>query len=509
MDEPRPLIRRPSWSVRAARTATGTVFVASLVVVILLWITLSRPFDPHQSRPVPGSIDAATTRAAAGLPAYPGTVVALTYHAVSDDDHAGSTLTRRLFSQHLAALAAAGYHTVRLSDVEKLISHQPVRLPAKSLLLTFDDGTLTDWTTVDPVLKKYNFNAVAFLTTSRIVAAGTPSYYLSTRQLRALRANGRWEFGSHSDALHSVAPVPGDLAPPMSNRILVRGHEESMAGWQSRVGADLARSQRFFQHVFGRSASAFSYPFGDTGSTGNTPAIGRAMPAVLSNAGFGAAFVGENVPTEHVNAISAQSARWTLERIGVRATTSVSDLLEMIRSAVPVAPPKKLAGLAWLGDLATCRHRQAALAVSSDTYGTCLLSGVNTSQWVDYTLLTDIRGVSRHSAAVISVRDGAGAGHRGRVEIVLGESSLVVREQIGDASRVVLARATLPPGGAVRKIQILVRHNTADIRVGGARHLRVAFDRRLHEGGVKFAIAADSGRHTVIYDRPNLLSRTT
>jgi hypothetical protein len=95
------------------------------------------------------------------------------------------------------------------------------------------------------------------------------------------------------------------------------------------------------------------------------------------------------------------------------------------------------------------------------------------------------------------------------VEIVLGESSLVVREQIGDASRVVLARATLPPGGAVRKIQILVRHNTADIRVGGARHLRVAFDRRLHEGGVKFAIAADGGRHTVVYDRPNLLSRTT
>jgi biofilm PGA synthesis lipoprotein PgaB len=232
MAEPRQLIRRPSRTVHATRMVTGTVFIASLAVVTLLWITLSRPFDPRQRAPVPVSLDAATTRAAAELPAYPGTVVALTYHAVSDDDHAGSTVTRRLFSQHMAALAAAGYHTVRLSDVEKLISHQPVRLPARSLLLTFDDGTLTDWTTVDPVLKKYHFNAVAFLTTSRIVAAGTPSYYLSTRQLRALRASGRWEFGSHSHALHSVTPVPGDLAPPLSNRILVRGHEESMAGWR-------------------------------------------------------------------------------------------------------------------------------------------------------------------------------------------------------------------------------------------------------------------------------------
>ncbi|GLY74682.1 polysaccharide deacetylase family protein [Actinoallomurus iriomotensis] len=509
MAEPRQLVRRPSTGVRLARTVTGAVFVASLAVVVLVWIAVSRPFDPHQRPPVPAVIDAATTRAAEELPAYPGTVVALTYHAVSDDDHAGSTLTRRLFGQHMAALAAAGYHTVRLSDVEKLISHQPVRLPARALLLTFDDGTLTDWTTVDPVLKKYHFNAVAFLTTSKIVSAGTPSYYLSTRQLRGLRANGRWEFGSHSYALHSQTTVPGDLAPPMSNRILVHGHEESMSAWRSRVAADLAKSQGFFRQVFGRPASAFSYPFGDTGSTGNTPAIATAMPGVLRDAGFGAAFVGENVPTEHVNAISAQSARWTLERIGVRATTSVADLLEMIRDAVPVAPPTRLAGLPWLGDLATCHHGPAALAVSSDTYGTCLLSGVNTSQWVDYTLVTTVRGISRHASAVIAVRDGAGAGHRGRLEIVLGEGSLVVREQIGDASRVVLARTRLAPGGAVRGIRILLRRDTADVRVGSTRHLKVVFDRRLHEGGVKFAVAADGGRHTLVYGSPHLITGTT
>jgi poly-beta-1,6-N-acetyl-D-glucosamine N-deacetylase len=508
MAEPSPLVRRPSVGVRLTRTVTGTVFVASLAVVVLVWVSVSRPFDPHQRPPVPAFLDAATTRAAAELPAYPGTVVALTYHAVSDDDHAGSTLTRRLFGQHLAALAAAGYHTVRLADVERLIAHQPVRLPAKALLLTFDDGTLTDWTTVDPVLRKYHFNAVAFLTTSKIVAAGTPSYYLSTRQLRALRANGRWEFGSHTDALHSQTPIPGDLAPPMSNRVLVHGREESMAAWRARVGADLGRSQRFFRQVFGRPAGAFSYPFGDTGRTGNTPAIATELPDLLRDAGFGAAFVGENVPTEHVNAISAQSARWTLERIGVRATTSVADLLEMIRDAVPVAPPKRLAGLPWLGDLASCRHRRTSLVVTSDTYGTCLLSGVNTSQWVNYRLVTTVRGVTRHASAVIAVRDGAGAGHRGRLEIVLGESSLVVREQIGDASRVVLARTRLSSGGAVRRLQILLRRDTAEVRVGRARPLRVVFDRRLHEGGVKFALAADSGRHTVVYDAPELITGT-
>ncbi|GAA4608112.1 hypothetical protein GCM10023195_31500 [Actinoallomurus liliacearum] len=498
----------PTRLKRLGEAVNSTVFIAALALVLVVWVAMSRPFDPPRQAPAPARLDTATARTAAGLPGYPGSVVVLTYHAVSDGDHAGSTLTRRLFGEHLAALAAAGYRTVRLADVERLIAHQPVRLPPKALLLTFDDGTLTDWTTVDPMLERYHFTAVAFLTTSKVVAAGTPSYYLSTRQLRALRATGRWEFGSHSHAMHEQVPVPGDLAPPLGNRILVHGRLESPAAWRSRVRADLARSQAFFRHVLGRPASAFSYPFGDTGSMGDSPALAKELPGLLRDAGFGVAFIGENVPTEHVNAVSAQSPRWTLDRIGVRATTSVSDLLEMVRGAVPVAPPHDLAALRWMGDLADCAHRSGGLAVRSDGYGTCLLDGgVNTSQWVDYTVRARVTGVNRHAAAVIAVRDGAGAGHRGRLEVVLGESSIVVRQQIGDAARVVLAKAVLPASRTGRAVLIRVHRDTADVTVDG-RRLRATFDRRLHEGGIKFGIAADGGRRIVVYERPTLTPDT-
>ncbi|GAA0363207.1 polysaccharide deacetylase family protein [Actinoallomurus spadix] len=497
----------PTRLGRVGAVVNGTLFVGALALVLVVWVAMSRPFDPPRQAPPPVHLDAVTARTAAGLPGYPGSVVVLTYHAVSDADHAGSTLTRRLFGEHLAALAAAGYRTVRLADVERLIAHQPVRLPPKALLLTFDDGTLSDWTTVDPVLERYHFTAAAFLTTSKMVAAGTPSYYLSTRQLRALRATGRWEFGSHTHALHEQVPVPGDLAPALVNRILVHGRQESPEAWRSRVRADLARSQKFFRRAFGRPASAFSYPFGDTGGMGDAPALARELPGLLRDAGFGVAFVGENVPTEHVNAVSAQSPRWTLDRIGVRATTSVSDLLEMVRGAVPVAPPHDLAALSWIGDLADCAHRPGVLSVRSDGYGTCLLGEVNTSQWVDYTVRTRITGVNRHAAAVIAVRDGAGAGHRGRLEVVVGEGSIVVREQVGDAARVVLARAVLPASRAGRTVLIRVHRDTADVSVDG-RRLRAAFDRRLHEGGTKFGIAAEGGRRTVVYSRPTLTPDT-
>lgn len=480
------------------------VFLSALVLAVITWVTLSRPFDPRQRPALPVRLSPAAAQEAARLPAYPGAVIALTYHGVSDRDHAGSTLTLRAFGEHMAALDAAGYRTVRLADVERLLAHEPVRLPRKALLITFDDGNLTDWTTADPVLRAHHFNAVAFLTTGRIVQAGTPSYYLSTRQVKALAATGRWEFGSHSDELHTRVKVPGDVAAPLTNRILVGGEEETIGHWRVRIREDLARSQRFFRRTLGPQVTAFSYPFGETGRESNTPQIQRELPGLLRDAGFAEAFAGENVPTDHVDALTAKSSRYQLGRIGVRSTTSVADLLEMIRGAVPVAPPHDLTGLPWIGDLATCRRSSGNLLVRSDTYGTCLVSGVNTSQWTDYRLRTAIAGIGPRATAVIAVRDGAGTEHRGRVEIVVGVAAIVVRQQIGDEDQTVLARMPIAPvGRGPRDLGVTVRGNRLVVRAGRGAPLAVTFDRRLGEGGFKFEIAAQ-GRHTLTYRKPTL-----
>jgi poly-beta-1,6-N-acetyl-D-glucosamine N-deacetylase len=488
---------------RVVRTATGAVFLSALVLAAVTWVTLSRPFDPSQRPALPVRLDSAATLEAARLPAYPGSVIALTYHGVDDRDHAGSTLSRRAFGEHMAALDAAGYRTVRLADVERLLAHEDVRLPRKALLLTFDDGNLTDWTTADPVLAAHGFTAAAFLTTGKIVQPGTPSYYLSTRQVKALKATGRWEFGSHSDEQHSRVKVPGDIAASMTNRILVDGKAESLGHWRARIRGDLARTQRFFRRTLGSGATAFSYPFGETGRGGGTPQISRELPGLLRDAGFGDAFVGENVPADHVDALTSQSPRYQLGRIGVRSTTSVADLLELIRGAVPVAPPHDLTTLPWIGDLASCRRRSRNLVVSSDVYGTCLLSGVNTSQWVDYRFDTTITGISPRASAVIAVRDGAGTEHRGRVEIVIGVTGMVVRQQIGNGDQTVLARMPIMATGWPQALRITVRRHRLVVRATGAGPLPVTFDRRLNEGGFKFEIAAQ-GRHTLVYRRPTL-----
>jgi hypothetical protein len=287
----------------------------------------------------------------------------------------------------------------------------------------------------------------------------------------------------------------------MPNLILVDGKRETIGHWRARVRDDLARSQRFFREALGHGATAFSYPFGEAGGSGNDPRIAAELPTLLRHAGFGEAFTGENVPTDHVDALTASAPRWTLGRIGVRATTSVPDLLEMIRGAVPAPAPHDLSALPWTGDLATCRRRAPDLHVSGDVYGSCLLSGVNTSQWTDYRVTTAITGIDPRTSAVIAVRDGAGAGHRGRVEVVVGAASVLVRQQVGDAGPVVLGRVPLAPRKGARGVRIEVRGARLTVAVAGGAPLRAAIDPRLNEGGVTFEIAARDPR-TLVFRKP-------
>lgn len=490
---------------RIARTATGTVLMLSLAVACFTWIQVSQPFDPGQMAALNVRLDPQTAQAAATLPTSQGSVVALTYHGVSDTDHASTTVTRKVFSEHLAALAAAGYRTVRLADVEHLLAGRPVKLPERALLLTFDGGQLTDWTTVDPVLKQYHYTAVAFLTTGKIVEPGTHSYYLSTRQLTDLQATGRWEFGTRGNDLDNQMPVAGGIAPPMTNLITVDGKTEALEHWRTRIARDLAASRSFFQSRLHQNLTALSYPWGETGATGNQPLLAVELPRLLAAAGFTEAFIGEEVPVDDFGTISAQSAPWQLHRLGIRATTSVADLVEMIRTAIPAAPPRELAPLPWLGDLATCTPRGADLQVASSTYGTCQLTGYNTLQWTDYTIHTTVTGVTTSSQAVITVRDGDGANHDGWVEVHVGAKSVSILEQLGDGAKLQLGSASLGKMSGSRNVTIALRGAQIRAWITGARPLTVSFDPRLDAGGVQFAIST-AGPHTITFGDPTITS---
>ncbi|GAA3345431.1 polysaccharide deacetylase family protein [Amorphoplanes nipponensis] len=498
--------QRPGAAARAGaallRTLTALVAVCAFGVAVMTWIDLSKPFDPPRIAPLPVAA-AATTGA---VPAYPGAITVLTYHDISDRNPSSKTLTRRAFGEQMATLAALGYQTVPLTTVRDLVRHKPVRLPARPLLLTFDDGSLTTWTTVDPVLERHHFTAVAFLTTDSLVDPGTPSYFLSTRQVRQLKETGRWEFGSHSAAMEKLAPIPGDVGAPLTNRLRTDRGDETTEQWRSRVAGELARSQRRLQEMTGDPAVAFSYPFGDAGHGSNIPTIATELPGLLERGGFDIAFVGENVPTGHVDAVTDSSPRWLLPRIGIRRTTSVADLLKILKESMPTAMPSDLTRLRWTGQDAECLTRPESVTVKSRTgsYGTCAVHGVNTSRWLNYVLDLKVAGLSPRTTAVIGVRDGEGAGHYGRVEVSVGVTRMVVRQRVHSDPIKVLHTFPLP-SATKRTLRLEVRADALTVRVDGRPAATVTFDRRLHEGGVTLARI---GSGAVTFEHPTLANRS-
>lgn len=91
----------------------------------------------------------------------------LCYHNVSDID--GHTPER--FCEHLDAISDAGFRTITSRELLAVVRGQ-MRAPRKSVVLTFDDGHISNWLTVVPELQKRDMTGTFFALTD-FTAAGT------------------------------------------------------------------------------------------------------------------------------------------------------------------------------------------------------------------------------------------------------------------------------------------------------------------------------------------------
>ncbi len=97
----------------------------------------------------------------------------LTYHHLLKNEenkffqHTSTTTSDIAFSNQMAFLKQAGYETLSLAQLEGYLNNK-INLPAKAVVLTFDDGLKSVYRYAYPVLKNYGFRATAFIISSRI-----------------------------------------------------------------------------------------------------------------------------------------------------------------------------------------------------------------------------------------------------------------------------------------------------------------------------------------------------
>src|SRR5215471_12882658 len=97
------------------------------------------------------------------IPAATGLPI-LMYHKVSDNGEAIDQLTVSLSSlrRQFEYIKGKGYTPISFADLRAFNSGKST-LPAKPLIITFDDGYQSTYDLARPLLQKFNFKATVFL----------------------------------------------------------------------------------------------------------------------------------------------------------------------------------------------------------------------------------------------------------------------------------------------------------------------------------------------------------
>jgi peptidoglycan/xylan/chitin deacetylase (PgdA/CDA1 family) len=171
----------------------------------------------------------------------------LMYHRVDPQLSAPDPITVSLtvmqptFESELKVLRSAGYQSTTLAAVrDALDRHTP--LPARRLVLTFDDGYEDNYAVVFPLLRRYGFTATFFVVTSSVGIRD----HLTVAQIREMAQAGM-DIESHGVHHIDFSALSVDDA----RRELVRSRE-TIAGWTGRPVT-------FFAYPAGRYSAALEH----------------------------------------------------------------------------------------------------------------------------------------------------------------------------------------------------------------------------------------------------------
>jgi peptidoglycan/xylan/chitin deacetylase (PgdA/CDA1 family)/GT2 family glycosyltransferase len=151
------------------------------------------------------------------------------------------TLEEDQFECCIRQLADKGYQTISLSDLRDWQSRLSA-LPAKPIVLTFDDGHEGFISRIAPILRKYKFGATIFIIAGKlgkeVHLGGPPFRVMGPEEVQALAG-----MGFHIEG-HGV------------------NHEDWTRVSLSSVQAEVAGSFRMIREITGHPARFFAYPYG-------------------------------------------------------------------------------------------------------------------------------------------------------------------------------------------------------------------------------------------------------
>ena len=245
---------------------------------------------------------------------------------VDSVDYYNTTLAN--FKAEMAWLASNGYQTITPQQYTAWLAGKAVTLPAKPVLITFDDAFPND-TQATPVLQQYGFHAVMFVVTGYAAGdyASFGTAYAPWSTIETMASEG-WMIQFHAgECGHAFMPyAPASCLAGLDQSLMTADDYEyyiwnfgqTDAQYEARVTAEtiagLAEIQQKLGYPAGWQSTVFAAPFGAWGN-GDNPWLISYWDSI-----FSVVFVQYIAPSDQVTA-HADHVRYRLE-LGYGAQTA-------------------------------------------------------------------------------------------------------------------------------------------------------------------------------------------
>lgn len=187
----------------------------------------------------------------------------LLYHDIQESGEGESVIARKIFLSHLDAIQEAGYETITFQQVIDFVSHGS-SLPEKPILITFDDGYLSNYEIAWPALRERGMVGTIFVIGCSVgkdtyKGTGIPIIpHFSYAQSREMIDSGVMSIQSHTYDLHQYRPLESDGG---REGVLPKDGETTEA-YRNILSSDFQLARNTLEEHTGEPVQVLAYPYG-------------------------------------------------------------------------------------------------------------------------------------------------------------------------------------------------------------------------------------------------------
>ncbi len=233
----------------------------------------------------------------------------LMYHNIAESYPVGSegaNITPKLFEEHMLAILERGYTPIFVADYYDSVQNG-TPLPQNPIIVTFDDGYLSNYEIAFPILKRLNIPATIFIVTSTVGAKAGDGMVSTTHftweQAKEMQESGIIDIHSHSHTHKNMTQIS-----------------------PAQLQEELRLSKYLIERNLGKNCFVFSYPFGGYNETTSNLAryAGYKMQILVNYAESGKDYLANNT----------KSGIDHFTRLTISGDMSTQDLFDIIDLAV-------------------------------------------------------------------------------------------------------------------------------------------------------------------------------